>query len=190
MFTISGTERTTICFDTCYFLFVNIYASEYFLLRQHILHVSLGQTVTVILRKGQEAGPRTRKNGFHPVFAPGPRTLTVYNWGLHLRQLSQDEVLLLSSSGCKRLCKLQWNMVVIHQLMDVDYEVSPSLKWRVRAMLLTWSLERKGRVRFRDKWVLKTFEINSVCACVCVYYWSKPGEVQNPQDAVHVERMA
>ena len=46
-------------------------------LAQNVQYLSFEQMMEVILMDGQEGGPRTRKNGFQYVFAPGSRTLTV-----------------------------------------------------------------------------------------------------------------
>lgn len=107
--------------------------------------------------------------------------LPLYNWGLHLRQLSWVyKVLLLSSSVCTWLR----NVVVIHQQMDGDYEVTPILKSRGRTTsdpttFLSGKLIR-SRVCFMEKLIIKKWERN----CVCV---SGPSTHQSTNHTMYFE---
>lgn len=144
MCTVSGIERTTSCLGNCYFLVVTIHAFEYVLLGSMSCIFPLSKGWQSYSSKARRQVQGQGKMDFSMYLLQAQEHwLSLYNWGLHLRQLSQgDEVLLLSSSVW--LCKFQWNMVVIHQLMDVDSEVSPILKRRGRTMLLPCSLTREA----------------------------------------------
>ena len=95
------------------------------------------------------------------------RQLSPYNWGAHQRQLSPgDEVLVsLSSSGYKLLYKLQWNVVVIHQVMDVAYEVTLKEEGRNNVSTLISVKKRRQSQSVWKRWVISTLEVK-LCACV------------------------
>lgn len=109
-------------------------------------------------RSPQRPAGRTKDEEKCIPLQAGEHWLSLHDWGLHLRPLSQEnEALSLSSAGCKVAAE---RGDVVRRLIDVDDEVSPMLKRRSgsRGATLIPATRHALSVSERNDFV-QTFEI-------------------------------